>query len=144
MPHQLAHWGLIPPYDVIELDHYWLRQWPVAYLAPNHSPKHWYNCTLRNTFKWNFSQLEKVVFKKTHLIMSSANEWPICLDLNVVNMPKTVLICCEIQYVVLIKKFILAYNRKKLFDILSLHFIRLNSYRSCLIPTALHDHMGYS
>ena len=47
--------------------------------------------------------------------MTSANGWPDCLNLDVVNMPKTVLICSEIQYVVLVKKFILAYNLNELF-----------------------------
>ena len=73
---------------VINLCHYWFRQWLVACSAPSHYLNQWciiFIWTFRNKHQSNCIRNSKFSFMKMHLKMSSGEWRPFCLDLNVLT-----------------------------------------------------------
>ena len=69
----LTHWGIVTHLCVTELGHHWLRQWIIAYVAPNCYPNKWWlivNWILRSKIQWSLKQT-KIFYSIKYIIKCS-------------------------------------------------------------------------
>ena len=71
----LTHCGLVTPYGIIDLGHFWFRRWLVTYSAPSHDPNQWWHVswTQGNKIQWNLTKIWKIsmiTMSCTYLLMS--------------------------------------------------------------------------